>query len=515
VPIGAIGIIGALLSPVLAGAPQTGTTLALLFVANAAAVGVLLWQRWDWLAFACALVAGPQWVYWVVEFGSVPGTLLTLSAFGALGVGAAIGFELRVPTARLRASSAYLLALNAVALALVGWFALVEHGEQELAELWLCFLAMAHLGVGVTGTRLERISQHISLLAFVIGVVLADIAFSLIVSGPALAVGYAAASVVLAWLLRRERGGALPETLIGIGLGGHIVLSLAHVLAVDAPVAALAGEPIDMLSAVLVLSSVSCAVFASARLLGKRFGAFRAGLDSLGLALVGYTAVLLFDGALLVAVLAAGAVVLARLAHHSGDDLMWGAAATYLGAGLGHVLAIEASPQALVFGVENLPAATAALGACGIAALACAHLWQGDRTSQLMLWGGGAVSLLYLASVAIVTAFQPGATETAVLELPVRQQGQVLVSALWGLAGLCGLLVGLRRDMRELRAGALALLLATVGKVFLYDLSTLGSVYRVVSFLALGALLLAASFAYQRLRPAPLPDLREMTRALQ
>jgi uncharacterized membrane protein len=57
------------------------------------------------------------------------------------------------------------------------------------------------------------------------------------------------------------------------------------------------------------------------------------------------------------------------------------------------------------------------------------------------------------------------------------------------------------------------LLLAAVGKVFLYDLSTLGSAYRVVSFLALGALLLAASFAYQRLRPTPLPDLREVARA--
>lgn len=515
VPIGAVGIIGALLSPVLAGAPQTGTTLALLFVANAAAVAVLLWQRWDWLGFACSLVAGPQWVYWILEFGSVAGTLLALLAFGALGVGAAIGFELRVPAARLRVSSAYLLALNAVTLAAVGWFALVGHGEHRLAELWLCFLALTHLGVGVTGTRLARISQDISLLAFVVGVVLADIAFSLIISGPAVAVGYAGASVMFAWLLRRERGGVLPQTLIGIGLGSHIVLALAHILAVDAPVGALAGEPIELLSAVLVLGSVSAAVFAAARLVAKRYGELRGALDSLGLAVVGYTAVLVFDGALLVAVLAVAAVVLARLARQTGDQLVWAAAATYLGAGVGHALAIEAPPQALVFGVESLPQATAALGACGLAAMVCAHLCQEDRTSQLMLWGGGAVSLLYLSSVAIVTAFQPGGTETAVLELPVRQQGQVLVSALWGLAGLCGLLVGLHRDVRELRTGALMLLLATVGKVFLYDLSTLGSVYRVVSFLALGALLLAASFAYQRLRPTPLPDLREMTRALQ
>jgi len=97
----------------------------------------------------------------------------------------------------------------------------------------------------------------------------------------------------------------------------------------------------------------------------------------------------------------------------------------------------------------------------------------------------------------------------------VRQQGQVLVSALWGLVGLCALLAGLRRDLREVRIAGLALLLATVAKVFLYDLSTLGSVYRVLSFLALGALLLAASYAYQRLRPAAPADLREVSSALR
>ncbi|MBV8221227.1 MAG: hypothetical protein JO325_22405 [Solirubrobacterales bacterium] len=37
--------------------------------------------------------------------------------------------------------------------------------------------------------------------------------------------------------------------------------------------------------------------------------------------------------------------------------------------------------------------------------------------------------------------------------------------------------------------------------MFLYDLSALTSIYRVVSFFVLGALLLAEAFAYQRLRP--------------
>ena len=76
---------------------------------------------------------------------------MALLAFGALGVGAAIGFELRVPAARLRPSSAFLLTLNAITLAGAGWLALTGQGDRALAEAWLCFLAVAHLGVGIAG----------------------------------------------------------------------------------------------------------------------------------------------------------------------------------------------------------------------------------------------------------------------------------------------------------------------------------------------------------------------------
>ena len=48
-----------------------------------------------------------------------------------------------------------------------------------------------------------------------------------------------------------------------------------------------------------------------------------------------------------------------------------------------------------------------------------------------------------------------------------------------------------------------------LAKVFLYDLATLTAMARVASFLALGLLLLAGAFAWQKIRPRPLPDLRE------
>jgi uncharacterized membrane protein len=99
-----------------------------------------------------------------------------------------------------------------------------------------------------------------------------------------------------------------------------------------------------------------------------------------------------------------------------------------------------------------------------------------------------------------------------VLELSVHQQGQVALSELWSLVGLAVLVAGLRTNIAPVRTAGLALLLVAVGKVFLFDLSTLTSVYRVASFIVLGLLLLAGAFAYQRLRPPPLPDMRTVHR---
>jgi uncharacterized membrane protein len=69
--------------------------------------------------------------------------------------------------------------------------------------------------------------------------------------------------------------------------------------------------------------------------------------------------------------------------------------------------------------------------------------------------------------------------------------------------------------VRELRIGALGLLGLTAAKVFLFDLATLDAGYRIGSFIAVGILLLLGSFAYARLRPEPLADLREVPDGLR
>jgi uncharacterized membrane protein len=89
------------------------------------------------------------------------------------------------------------------------------------------------------------------------------------------------------------------------------------------------------------------------------------------------------------------------------------------------------------------------------------------------------------------------------------------LSALWGTVGFGALVLGLRRDLRLVRWGALTLLLVTVAKVFMFDLATLTSIYRVVSFIGLGLFLLTAAFVWQRLRPRTVADMREVPDAIR
>jgi uncharacterized membrane protein len=71
-------------------------------------------------------------------------------------------------------------------------------------------------------------------------------------------------------------------------------------------------------------------------------------------------------------------------------------------------------------------------------------------------------------------------------------------SAIWLLYGVVLMTVGFQKRSAFIRWQALILIAFTIGKVFMYDVSQLGGSYRIVSFIALGAVLLGISFIYQR-----------------
>lgn len=88
-------------------------------------------------------------------------------------------------------------------------------------------------------------------------------------------------------------------------------------------------------------------------------------------------------------------------------------------------------------------------------------------------------------------------------------------SAGWLLLGLAFLAYGVVRGSREARLASAALVILSVLKVFLFDLSGVTGLWRALSFICLGAVLIGIGLVYQRLifakpvateNPAPEPD---------
>jgi hypothetical protein len=403
--VAAIGIIGALLAPVLVGSGTSDLSLAFMAIALTAAVGVLLWQRWNELSLGAFMISAPQLLVWFAD--SYDERLLislgVLVGFWALYVVAAIGYELRPRTPDEPPVASWLLLLaNAVLIAGAGYFGLTEAGHPNAAVAWLLGLAASHILLGAVALR-QAINREIGSLLLTVGLGLSAFGFANALDGPALVLGWAIQAVVLAYLATRA-----------------------------------SREP-------------------------RPYG--------------------------------------------SNAERLLIAAGTYLGLALGHVLAFEAPPNAILTGVDDLGAALAGLGACAAAALYGRFaLRDFDPRVVQACEAVGAATLVYLASVAIIDTF--GVTDSGAS----RQMGQVLLSAFWTMTGLGAIVYGLLRDAQRLRLGGLALLALAIAKVYTYDLAELDELSRVLSFIALGLLLLVGAFAYQRIHVGVGSDAEEATR---
>ncbi|HWC19351.1 MAG TPA: DUF2339 domain-containing protein [Terriglobales bacterium] len=83
-------------------------------------------------------------------------------------------------------------------------------------------------------------------------------------------------------------------------------------------------------------------------------------------------------------------------------------------------------------------------------------------------------------------------------------------SLIWLAYGAGLMLFGFKRRSAFVRWQALVLIALTIGKVFLYDVSELQQGYRIISFIALGAVLMGISYVYHRdwLKLGPQPEPR-------
>lgn len=399
--VGSVGILGALAAPILVGGEPDGASIAFVALALAASVGVLLWQRWNWLALGAFAVSAPQLILWIVASGfiSVPyeptePTLLVLAVlagFWILYAAAAFGYELRSRgEERLPVSSWLLLLFSSF---FVYWTGCVVIGNDSALALnaWTFGFAAAHL---LLGTVAVRFGVH------------------------------------------REIGSLL--------IGGGI------------------------------------------------------GLGAMGIASV-------FDGSTLVAAWSALAAALAYMstrvdygpapALSDAQRLLIGAF-VFLALAILHVLTVEAPPTAIAGGVADLGSSLVAIACCAGGALACWY-WgrEVEPTAGTVAGFIGAAGFVYLGSVSIIDVIGADASGEA------RQIGQSWLSAFWTATGLGAVVWGMVRRSPKARLGGLALLAVAIVKVWTYDLSELEQTARALSFVALGLLLLAGAFAYQRFMP--------------
>ena len=400
--VGSVGMLGALAAPMLVGTGTDGASIAFVALALAASVGVLLWQRWKWLALGAFAVSAPQLISWISESGFISfegGTdpsepvllvLAVLVGFWVLYAAAAFGYELR------------------------------SRGEEKLpVSSWLLLFASSVLVILAGGIVIGN--DSVALDAWIFGFA----AVHLLLGGAAIRFG-----------VHREIGSLL--------IGGGI------------------------------------------------------GLSTFGLANA-------FDGPTLVAAWSAMAAALAYLATRvdntpvpalSDAERLLYAACGFLALAIAHMLVVEAPPVAIAEGVGDLGAALVAIACCAGGALACWHFGREIEPKLATVAGFvGATGFVYLGSVAIIDVIGDNAGGEA------REIGQAWLSAFWTAAGLGAVVWGMVRHSPKARLGGLALLGLAIAKVWTYDLSELEELARALSFVALGLLLLAGAFAYQRFLP--------------
>jgi uncharacterized membrane protein len=143
--------------------------------------------------------------------------------------------------------------------------------------------------------------------------------------------------------------------------------------------------------------------------------------------------------------------------------------------------------------------------------LACAFVAR--RHPEAFTGASALPQMLAVAGVAVVFAmltgeardwferYQASARDAGPAALAdLLDEQQLAISIVWLLYSVGLMAAGFWRSNRGLRFIAIGLFGITILKIFLYDLSSLETGYRIVSFIGLGGILLGVSYGYQRFK---------------
>lgn len=503
--VAAYGLVAALIAPPLLGASPNLATIGFLAAALIGTVIISLERTWAWLPPIAFLLSAPQVADWLVDDAAAGTGLIVLAGFWMLYALASGGEEFHTPSARLRPSSATVLLANAAFLVWVG-FALLEGDLEHWRGLFLVTVAIAH---GVLGGYFlkDRHDRHpFGLLAFGAGVAAISMAVPVQLGGPPVPLAWAAEATALAWLYGQRRHGY--SAVVAVVLGA---LAVGHLFTVEYPL----WEITDGVESDIPFVNASGATLA--------FVGFGFGLSGFLVRSSRIRSLLAVAGILLVAVavpfelqtpwvavaawsmLAGGAFALTWKDAREAPTYLISAQILIAGSIIWTLASIAPISRLTVESLSSIDhplfwsPATAALASI-VAALACGS-WVRRAHRDWQLWAIPAALLtVFLLSIGVVDEFQSRVGGLSSLA-SVQEQSQVTLSILWAVLGGIVFVVGVLRLWSITRSFGLALLALASAKVFIYDLASLDATYRVLSFIGLGVLLLASSFAYQHFMP--------------
>jgi uncharacterized membrane protein len=544
-------IVGAFSTPLLlsTGRNEEVFLFSYLLLMNAATMALLVLKGWNRLLVLSFLgTVGFYWG-WYWQFyapAAFVTTTVFLSLFVLLFAGATILARQTRSHPEQDDAARVLVSLANAAFGFLGFYAMLsQNGSGRNTALAWCSVGFGAFYLGVrklmertpiAGSRLASLSD----IQLSIAIVFLTLAVPLAVHGHWVTVGWMAEGAVLVWVATRLR-----TRLMQVLAGGALSLGLIS-LAMDATI----GQTRVLWNTRLLSFAVSIAAMfiatALARGEAKREGtATSAG----GWELLAQTGAVIARALVIIAVLleihtywwsgpppaagmadlrspgsllgsaiwlmAAGGAIVWAVARRraslpqSGSPQTWtqlAEAICWFAAGLVVLFIGVFYPQQQV--IWNLRFAAFAVAVASI-------VWAGRQVrgrgpisgSQVYIGASVVATVLTLTAICfeIATFWSTRALLAAPgsmlygSQLAGRQMAERFSYSAWFLiAGTALLAVGFRRGSALLRWQGLVLLAVTIFKVFLLDTSTLSQGYRIVSFLALGALLLGVSFAYQR-----------------
>jgi uncharacterized membrane protein len=540
-------IVGAFSTPLLlsTGRNEEVFLFSYLLMMNAATMALLVLKGWNRLLVLSFIGTVAFYWGWYWQFytpAAFATTTVFLSLFVLLFAAATILARQRRAHPEQDDAARVLVSLANAAFGFLGFYAMLSHnGSGRNTALAWCSVGFGAFYLAVrkwmertpiAGSRLASLSD----IQLSIAIVFLTLAVPLAVHGHWVTVGWMAEGAVLVWVATRLRtrlmqvlaGGALSLGLISLAMDATIgqthvlwntrLLSFAVSIAAMFIATALASgearregtapsaggwELLAQTGAVIARALVVIAVLLEIHTYwwsGPAPAAGMADLRSPG-SLLGSAIWLMAASGAIVWVVARNRASLPQSASpqtwtHLAEAICWFAA------GLVVLFIGMVYPQQQV--IWNLRFAAFAVAIASI-------VWAGrqvrDRASQLYVGASVVATVLALTAVCfeIATFWSTRALPAAPgsmlygSQLAGRQMAERFSYSAWFLiAGTALLAVGFRRRSALLRWQGLVILAVTIFKVFLLDTSTLSQGYRIVSFLALGALLLGVSFAYQR-----------------